>query len=79
MDEIDRALAELAAKGGPAAVAEEEARQRAVKLQLDPTWQAVKETFSFDPKFLDADAELRKFFGSKIVRSRRLVLVWTAC
>lgn len=65
MDEIDRALAELAAKGG----GEQDGPQMTTgpPTKLEPKWQAVKEVFTFDPKFLDADAELRRMFGSKVV------------
>ena len=76
MDEIDRALAEIASKGkgkgkgmgadlsSPLALA-----SATSKAALDPTWTKVKDIFSFDPKFLDADAELRRMFGSKVVRA----------
>ncbi|GAA5821980.1 hypothetical protein JCM3770_003032 [Rhodotorula araucariae] len=63
MDEIDRALAELAVKGGEAGAAATVAPQR----RLDPKWIAVKEAYSFDPKYLDSDAELRRMFGSKVI------------
>lgn len=68
MDEIDRALAELALKGGgtPAAAAPATGHTTA---RLEPKWQAVKDAYAVDPKFLDADAELRRLFGSKVVRT----------
>ncbi|GJN89812.1 hypothetical protein Rhopal_002801-T1 [Rhodotorula paludigena] len=65
MDEIDRALAELAVKGGgdPGAATPASSQPQ----RLDPKWTAIKEVFAFDPKFLDSDAELRRMFGSKII------------
>lgn len=63
MDEIDRALAELAAKGGAPIETSEAARPA----KLEAKWQAVKEVYAFEPKLLDSDAELRKMFGSKVV------------
>lgn len=65
MDEIDRALAELAAKGGEATPVQASEGSRPAR--LEPKWHAVKEVFSFEPKLLDAEAELRKMFGSKVV------------
>ncbi|GAA5864219.1 hypothetical protein JCM1840_006705 [Sporobolomyces johnsonii] len=65
MDEIDRALAELAVKGGDAGRA---AMTTGEQLQrVDPKWAAVKDVFSFDTKYLDSDAELRRMFGSKVI------------
>ncbi|GAA5889777.1 hypothetical protein JCM8208_001128 [Rhodotorula glutinis] len=65
MDEIDRALAELAVKGGDAGATATAGPQK----RLDPKWVAVKEAYTFDPKFLDSDAELRRMFGSKVIGS----------
>ncbi|GAA5970504.1 hypothetical protein JCM11641_007329 [Rhodosporidiobolus odoratus] len=67
MDEIDRALAELAVKsqgkdGEPETVAQAQGR-------VDPKWNALKDLFSFDAKYLDSDAELRRMFGSKVIGS----------
>lgn len=68
MDEIDRALVELAAKAGPDAAAGGAASaSQGPNTRLEPKWQAVKDVYAFDPKFLDADAELRRMFGSKVV------------
>lgn len=66
MDEIDRALAELAMKNGgrDTSFAETEQRER-----VDPTWAAVRDVFAFETKFLDSDAELRRMFGSKVIGS----------
>ncbi|SCV70554.1 BQ2448_3316 [Microbotryum intermedium] len=63
LDEIDRALAELASKGGPS-LASIQAQQQSS--HLDRRFETIKGAFSFDTKLLDGDAELRKFFGSKI-------------
>ncbi|GAA6064435.1 hypothetical protein JCM10212_006097 [Sporobolomyces blumeae] len=65
LDEIDRALAELAAKNGGAAEENETAAQANSK--IDPKANAVKELFAFDTKYLDSDAELRRMFGSKVI------------
>lgn len=67
MDDIDLALAEIASKTGGAAVEEATAARAVTAKALDLKWTKVKEVFSFDPKFLDADAELRRMFGSKVV------------
>lgn len=66
MDEIDRALAEIARKSGapPPPTAAEAGELK----KVDEKWARVKEVYAFDPKFLDADAELRRMFGSKVVR-----------
>lgn len=68
LDEIDRALAELAKKTGGVA-APTVASESAPGGRLEPKWQALKETYSFDQKFLDPEAELRKMFGSKVIAS----------
>ncbi|BGP07100.1 Transcription factor 25 [Rhodotorula toruloides] len=65
MDEIDRALAELATRGGNAQVT---AGSTATS-RLDPKWAAVKEVYAFDPKYLDSDAELRRMFGKSVIGS----------
>ncbi|KDE05520.1 hypothetical protein MVLG_04113 [Microbotryum lychnidis-dioicae p1A1 Lamole] len=65
LDEIDRALAELASKGGPSLAAIQAQQQNS---QLDKRFETIKGVFSFDTKLLDGDAELRKFFGSKIIQ-----------
>ncbi|GAA5823581.1 hypothetical protein JCM11251_000686 [Rhodosporidiobolus azoricus] len=66
MDDIDRALAELALnnKSGSG-----EEAQVATAGRLDPKWAALKEVYAFDPKHLDSDAELRRMFGSKVIGS----------
>lgn len=69
MDEVDRALAELklrygdtpAPQSGPA---ETEASGSHSNL-------AFRNLLSVDPKNLDSDAELRRFFGSKVVSAGR--------
>lgn len=65
MDEVDRALAELKLKYGddPAPQAGlSQAEANAPKSAL-----AFRTLLSVEPKNLDADAELRRFFGSKVV------------
>ncbi|GAA6012136.1 hypothetical protein JCM10207_005144 [Rhodosporidiobolus poonsookiae] len=70
LDEIDRALKELAMKNkGREGEEENEAQAAAGKARVDPRWAAVKESFAIDPKHLDADAELRRMFGSKVIGS----------
>ncbi|BEI81465.1 hypothetical protein CcaverHIS002_0206250 [Cutaneotrichosporon cavernicola] len=63
MDEVDRALAELKLKYGedptPTGPAQEDSAPRSV--------MAFRSLLSIEPKNLDADAELRRFFGSKII------------
>ncbi|KAL1410047.1 hypothetical protein Q8F55_004049 [Vanrija albida] len=64
LDEVDRALAELKLKYGedaPAPAAPEPVSNEP-KSAL-----AFRNLLSVDPKNLDADAELRRFFGSKVV------------
>lgn len=66
MDEIDRALAELATKNGGGGAENDTVAQATQR--IDPKWAAVKEVYAFDTKYLDSDAELRRMFGSKVVR-----------
>lgn len=65
MDDIDRALAELAVKNGGEAVEDETVAS--MNQRIDPKWAAVKEVFAFETKYLDSDAELRRMFGSKVI------------
>ncbi|KAK4055535.1 hypothetical protein OIV83_000081 [Microbotryomycetes sp. JL201] len=65
LDEIDRALAEIAAKQGTTA----ESDANATNARQRPEWRALKEVFAFEPKLLDSDAELKRMFGSKVVGS----------
>ncbi|GAA5983888.1 hypothetical protein JCM5350_007587 [Sporobolomyces pararoseus] len=65
MDDIDRALAELAVKNGGGAVENETVAS--MNQRIDPKWAAVKEVFAFETKYLDSDAELRRMFGSKVI------------
>lgn len=78
MDEIDRALAELETKdktsGGSSAGTSGVGVEVRSTGRLLPKWQAVKDVYAFDPKFLDPDAELRKMFGSKVVSRIRAFL-----
>ncbi|WWC92247.1 uncharacterized protein L201_007201 [Kwoniella dendrophila CBS 6074] len=69
MDEVDRALAELklqygddkTSEAGPSRAAENTAETR--------SFMAFRNLLSVDPKNLDAEAELRRFFGSKVIAS----------
>ncbi|OCF31778.1 cytoplasmic protein [Kwoniella heveanensis BCC8398] len=69
LDEVDRALAELKlqygedkdAQAGPSRTAESAGEARST--------MAFRNLLSVDPKNLDADAELRRFFGSKVITS----------
>jgi hypothetical protein len=67
MDEIDRALAELATKNGGGGAENETVAS--ANSRIDPKWAAVKEVFAFETKYLDSDAELRRMFGSKVIGS----------
>ncbi|ORY20750.1 transcriptional repressor TCF25-domain-containing protein [Naematelia encephala] len=68
MDEVDRALAELKLKYGEE---EQTARGGSSKETAGNSRQfmAFRNLLSVDPKNLDADAELRRFFGSKVIAS----------
>jgi hypothetical protein len=61
MDDIDRALAELGMAKSRMGTVEDDHKK------IEPKWEAVKELLVIDPKHLDAEAELRRFFGSKVV------------
>ncbi|WVW80890.1 hypothetical protein I302_102881 [Kwoniella bestiolae CBS 10118] len=69
MDEVDRALAELklqygddkSSEAGPSRAVEGAGETRSA--------MAFRNLLSVDPKNLDADAELRRFFGSKVIAS----------
>lgn len=68
MDEFDRALAELAlqdklAGKSPSSSTSADSPSR----NTDPRFKKLREIYAFDPKFLDADAELRRMFGSKVI------------
>ncbi|KAM0788962.1 hypothetical protein ACM66B_003035 [Microbotryomycetes sp. NB124-2] len=65
LDEIDKALAEIAAKEGSSV----ETSANTTNARLRPEWQALRDVYSFEPKLLDSDAELKKMFGSKVVSS----------
>lgn len=72
MDEVDRALAELKLKYGedaPAPAAPE------VVADAPKSAMAFRSLLSVDPKNLDADAELRRFFGSKVVSAGPFLLL----
>ncbi|OWZ80850.1 cytoplasmic protein [Cryptococcus neoformans Bt85] len=68
LDEIDRALAELKLRYG------EEASEASSSKTADIAGEgrgsmSFRNLLSVDPKNLDADAELRRFFGSKVIAS----------
>lgn len=65
MDEVDRALAELKLKYGEDPTPPGPAQATAAP----PSVMAFRSLLSVEPKNLDADAELRRFFGSKVVSS----------
>ncbi|GAA5927511.1 transcriptional repressor TCF25 family protein [Sporobolomyces koalae] len=65
LDEIDRALAELALKNG--GQASENDTVALANQRIDPKWAAVKDVYAFETKYLDSDAELRRMFGSKVI------------
>ncbi|GHJ87779.1 hypothetical protein NliqN6_4181 [Naganishia liquefaciens] len=66
LDEVDRAIRDLNLKYGDAsgsqAVAAEETKDSA-------SFARVRSLLSVDPKTLDPDAELKRFFGAKVVNS----------
>jgi hypothetical protein len=66
MDEVDRALAELGMKVGPSSGS---ATQTSATATASTSTLGFRQLLSVDPKNLDADAELRRFFGSKVVSS----------
>lgn len=67
MDEVDRALAELDLKYGSSTAT----GSSAPSATAGPSRQfmAWRNLLSVDPKNLDPDAELRRFFGSKVIAS----------
>ncbi|WWC72536.1 uncharacterized protein I206_106498 [Kwoniella pini CBS 10737] len=68
MDEVDRALAELKLQYGENQLSEA-GPSRAVDSTETRSAMAFRNLLSVDPKNLDADAELRRFFGSKVIAS----------
>lgn len=73
MDEVDRALAELNMKYG-----KESGLPTAGKAAVaGPSSSSLgfRQMLAVDPKNLDADAELKRFFGSKVVCPHRLILL----
>lgn len=65
MDEVDRALAELKLKYGDDPAPQPGSAQ--AEASAPRSALAFRNLLSVDPKNLDADAELRRFFGSKVV------------
>lgn len=74
MDEIDRALAELGMKAGESSTAADGSAASGAAAGAGKGTMAggamlgFRQMLSVDPKNLDADAELKRFFGSKVVR-----------
>lgn len=68
MDEVDRALAELDMKAGPSSGGITVPTTAGAAAALTASTLGLRQLLSVDPKNLDADAELRRFFGSKVVR-----------
>ncbi|KAL7422905.1 hypothetical protein Q5752_002202 [Cryptotrichosporon argae] len=66
LDEVDRALAELNMKYGQSS---ETAGPSRAEVRESSSVLAFRNLLSVDPKNLDADAELRRFFGSKVIAS----------
>ncbi|KAI9106123.1 transcriptional repressor TCF25-domain-containing protein [Phlyctochytrium arcticum] len=62
LDEIDRTLKEINAKLGPAPAATSQ-----TAASSSSTSSTLETLLSVDPKFLDADAEMRRMFGSRVV------------
>ena len=67
MDDLDRALAELKVKYGEDTSAS--AGPSRTGHPASSSSLAFRQLLSVDPKNLDADAELRRFFGSKVIAS----------
>ncbi|WWC65095.1 uncharacterized protein I303_107709 [Kwoniella dejecticola CBS 10117] len=68
MDEVDRALAELKLQYGDDQ-SSEAGPSRVADTAENRSTMAFRNLLSVDPKNLDADAELRRFFGSKVIAS----------
>lgn len=73
LDEVDRALAELKLKYGDAPEAPEAGPSQPSESR---SVLAFRNLLSVDPKNLDADAELRRFFGSKVVSTWTLYVAY---
>ncbi|WWD20668.1 hypothetical protein CI109_105144 [Kwoniella shandongensis] len=69
MDEVDRALAELKLQYGDDKSSEAGPSRGAELSGETRTSMPFRNLLSVDPKNLDADAELRRFFGSKVIAS----------
>lgn len=67
MDEVDRALAELDMKAGQSSTGTTGPTTVAAANAATASTLGLRQLLSVDPKNLDADAELRRFFGSKVV------------
>lgn len=77
MDEVDRALAELKLKYGDAPAPEADSTQ--AEVSESRSVMAFRNLLSVDPKNLDSDAELRRFFGSKVVSQTLRILLTGDC
>ncbi|CAD6590415.1 MAG: hypothetical protein TREMPRED_005726, partial [Tremellales sp. Tagirdzhanova-0007] len=70
MDEFDRALAEIKLKFGEESVTVGAGSSRGNEIASESKrFMTFRNLLSVDPKNLDADAELRRFFGSKVIAS----------
>ncbi|KAF8318209.1 DUF654-domain-containing protein, partial [Clavulina sp. PMI_390] len=67
LDEIDQALMELGIKGGPTP-APKSGESSGPAIVVSSAVTKFRELLATSPKHLDGDAELRRFFGSKVVR-----------
>lgn len=67
MDEVDRALAAIKLKYGDAPRAESGSEVGPSQPSESRSVMNFRGLLSVEPKNLDADAELRRFFGSKVV------------
>ncbi|CDZ98610.1 Uncharacterized conserved protein [Phaffia rhodozyma] len=68
MDEVDRALAEIKAQyGEPSTTGPSDPSSSSQTNQTTASSLALRTLLTIDPKNLDPDLELRKFFGSKVI------------
>ncbi|WVQ85913.1 hypothetical protein IAT38_008081 [Cryptococcus sp. DSM 104549] len=67
LDEVDRALAELKLQYGEDAGPQAGPSTRPAEARDGGSNMVFRNLLSVDPKNLDADAELRRFFGSKVI------------
>ncbi|KAG8832450.1 hypothetical protein FRC17_001323 [Serendipita sp. 399] len=67
-DDLDRALAELSLKYSDITIPDPSSDQRAAPSVVSAL-HTLSSLLSIQPKYLDADAEMRRFFGSGVIRS----------